>query len=184
MTRLSGQHGLLVRARTDVGALEVLYGELAPEIVAWLRPRVPDVETARDLLAETFAQVVCSVSRYRGESDAAAVGWVWAIARNLLRRYYRDQRVAARARQRIGVVCTDRPETPHEQARTDAHVGQRMHAALDELPPSVRQSVWFRLVDELSYEEIASRQGCSAVAARKRVSRGMRTLAVRLEGMR
>jgi RNA polymerase sigma factor (sigma-70 family) len=184
MTALGGQHRLLVRSQSDVLALEALYRDLAPEILGWFRGRVSDREVARDLLAETFAQVICSVARYRGEDDAAAVGWVWAIARNLLRRYYRHQKVEARARQRIGMVHASPPETPDEQVRADPCIGERLHAALDELPADTRESVLLRMVDELSYDEIASRQGCSQSAARKRVSRGMRTLAVFLEGVR
>ena len=184
MTEPSGQHGLLVRSRSEVGALEALYRELAPEVFLWFRARVSDREVARDLLAETFAQVICSVDRYRGHDDVAAVGWVWGIARNLLRRYYRKQKVEERARQRLGIVHAAAPETPEEAGRVGADVGAQLHAALDELPAGTRESVWLRVVDELSYEEIASRQGCSRSAARKRVSRGMRTLAVALEGTR
>ncbi|MDQ1534467.1 MAG: hypothetical protein QOF28_2228 [Actinomycetota bacterium] len=184
MTRLSGQHQLLVESRSDVRALELLYRELAPEILGWFRGRVSDREVARDLLAETFAQVVCSVGRYRGLDDSAAAGWVWAIARNLLRRYYRHQRVEARARQRLGITVAETPETPEERARVDAELGEHLHAALEELPAGTRESVWLRMVDELSYDEIAARQGCSQSAVRKRVSRGMRTLAVVLEGTR
>ena len=184
MTALSGQHQLLVQSRGDVRALEVLYRELAPEILGWFRGRVSDREVARDLLAETFAQVVCSVGRYRGDDDSAAVGWVWAIARNLLRRYYRHQKVEARARQRLGITVASTPETPEERARVDPELGARLHAALEELPAGTRESVWLRMVDELSYDEIAARQGCSQSAVRKRVSRGMKTLAVVLEGTR
>jgi RNA polymerase sigma factor (sigma-70 family) len=185
MTALSGQHLLLVRSRSEVAALEALYRELAPEVLGWFRCRVSDNEVARDLLAEAFAQVICSVDRYRGTDDAAAVAWVWAIARNLLRRYYRHQKVEARARHRLGVTTSAYgPEMPEERARLDVNVGDRLHAALDDLPHAMRESVWLRVVDELSYDEIAARQGCSQSAARKRVSRGMRTLAVVLEEMR
>jgi RNA polymerase sigma factor (sigma-70 family) len=184
MTALSGQHRLLVRSRSEVAALEVVYRDMAPEILGWFRCRVSDNEVARDLLAETFAQLICSVARYRGDDDAAAVAWVWGIARNLLRRYYRHQKVEARARHQLGIVHTRTPEMPEERTRLGAHVGDRLHAALDDLPAGMRESVWLRVVDELSYDEIASRQGCSQSAARKRVSRGMRTLAVVLEEMR
>jgi RNA polymerase sigma factor (sigma-70 family) len=179
MTTERGQHERLVAARSDLEALESLYRELAPEIFGWLRVRVSDREVARDLLAETFAQVVCSVGRYRGDTDAAATGWVWAIARNLLRHYYRHQQVEARARRRLGVV-----EAEHTDLRATGDVGARLHAALDELPEGTRESVRLRMIDELSYDEIASRQGCSESAVRKRVSRGMRTLAIVLEDMR
>ena len=103
---------------------------------------------------------------------------------NLLRRYYRHQKVEARARHRLGITVALAPETTEERAHVDVEVGERLHAALDELPAGTRESVWLRMVDELSYDEIAARQGCSQSAVRKRVSRGMRTLAVVLEGTR
>jgi len=167
-----------VRSRSELAALDRLYHSLAPGLLRWLRARVADPEVATDLLAETFAQVVCSVERYRGASDESAVAWTWGIARNLLRRYYRRQRVETAARQQLGVTAPGAataaasPEEAH-----DAAVGAELRAALDELPARTRESVWLRVVDDLPYEEIASRQGCSTTAVRQRVSRGMRQLA-------
>ena len=119
----------------------------------------------RDLMAETFAQVVCSVDRYQGRDDASASAWVWAIGRNLLRRYYRRQRVEVSARPTRDAAATE-AETPDEWRRLDLAVGEQLHAALDDLPAPTRDCVWWRIVDELSYHEIATRQGCSVTAAR------------------
>jgi RNA polymerase sigma-70 factor (ECF subfamily) len=178
-----GAHDLLVRSRHELSALDALYHRLAPGIMRWLRARVPDAERASDLLAETFAQVVCSVERYRGETDEAAAAWVWGITRNLLRRYYRRQRVETAARQRLGVLSVPDATVPSPDV-AGPMVGDELRAALDGLPARTRESVWLRVVDDLPYEEIASRQGCSATAVRQRVSRGMRQLAVTIGGGR
>jgi len=178
---LDGAHGLLVRSRYELAALDELYHALAPGLLRWLRARVADPEVATDLLAETFAQVVCNVERYRGEGDESAVAWVWGIARNLLRRYYRRQRVETAARQRLGVTARVAVAVGPDEAH-DAAVGAELRAALDELPARTRESVWLRVVDDLPYEEIASRQGCSATAVRQRVSRAMRQLATTMGG--
>jgi RNA polymerase sigma-70 factor (ECF subfamily) len=178
---LDGAHGLLVRSRSELAALDRLYHSLAPGLLRWLRARVADPEVATDLLAETFAQVVCNVERYRGEADESAVAWVWGIARNLLRRYYRRQRVETAARQRLGVTAPDAVAIGPDEAH-DAAVGTELRAALDELPARTRESVWLRVVDDLPYEEIASRQRCSTTAVRQRVSRGMRQLATTMGG--
>jgi len=175
-----GAHELLVRSRRELTALDTLYHRLAPGVLRWLRARVPDAELASDLLAETFAQVVCGVERYRGETDDAATAWVWGIARNLLRRYYRRQRVETAARQRLGVLGPG-ADAPGPDAGAPM-IGDELRAALDELPPQTRESVWLRVVDDLPYDEIASRQGCSATAVRQRVSRGMRQLALTIGG--
>ena len=180
-TDLAGAHELLVRSRVELAALDRLYHSLAPGLLRWLRARVADPDVATDLLAETFAQVVCSIERYRGEGDESAVGWVWGIARNLLRRYYRRQRVETAARQRLGVTAAE-PVTAGPDEAPDASVGAELRAALDGLPTRTRESVWLRVVDDLPYEEIACRQGCSTTAVRQRVSRGMRQLATTMGG--
>lgn len=177
-----GTHELLVRSLSEVAALDALYHLLAPRLLRWLRARVADSEVATDLLAETFAQVVFSVERYRGATDESAISWVWAIAQNLLRHYYRRQRVETAARQRLGVEL---PAVvvlgPDEEAR-GIDVGEELRAALEGLSVRTRESVWLRVVDDLPYREIASRQGCSTTAVRQRVSRGMRQLATRMGG--
>ena len=132
-TDLAGAHELLVRSRVELAALDRLYHSLAPGLLRWLRARVADPEVATDLLAETFAQVVCSIERYRGEGDESAVAWVWGIARNLLRRYYRRQRVETAARQRLGVTAPE-PVTVGPDEAQDASVGAELRAALDGLP--------------------------------------------------
>ena len=178
-----GAHELLVRSRSELAALDRLYHSLAPGLLRWLRARVADPEVATDLLAETFAQVVCSVARYRGERDESAVAWVWGIARNLLRGYYRRQRVETAARQRLGVAAPEAVTIGPDEA-DGASVGAELRAALAGLPARTRESVWLRVVDDLPYEEIASRQGCSTTAVRQRVSRGMRQLATTMGGTR
>jgi RNA polymerase sigma factor (sigma-70 family) len=146
-----GTHELLVRSRSELAGLDVLYHLLAPGLLRWLRARVADSDVATDLLAETFAQVVCSVERYRGETDESATSWVWAIARNLLRRYYRRQRVETAARQRLGVEPSGVVVPgPGEEAR-GVDVGEELRAALDGLPVRTRESVWLRVVDDLPY---------------------------------
>jgi RNA polymerase sigma factor (sigma-70 family) len=176
-------HCLLRRSRSELAALDALYHRVAPGLLRWFRARVADPDVAPDLLAETFAQVVCSVERYGGESDDSAIAWVWGIARNLLRRYYRRQRVETAARRRLGVVTTADIAEPGPEATSDGMVvGEALQAALALLPERTRESVWLRVVDDLPYDEIAVRQGCTTTAARQRVSRGMRQLAVTIGG--
>ena len=76
MTPEQGPHELLVASASDIAALEALYADFAPDVLRWMRARVGDADVARDLMAETFAQVVCSVDRYRGKNDASASAWV------------------------------------------------------------------------------------------------------------
>jgi RNA polymerase sigma-70 factor (ECF subfamily) len=54
-------------------------------------------------------------------------------------------------------------------------------AALADLTPMLREAVVLRIADELSYDDVAERLGCSPGAARVRVSRGLARLQTAME---
>jgi RNA polymerase sigma-70 factor (ECF subfamily) len=58
-----------------------------------------------------------------------------------------------------------------------AEVGRALRDALAGLGSEHRHAVVLRVIDRLSYDEVATRLGCSEDAARARVSRGLRALA-------
>jgi DNA-directed RNA polymerase specialized sigma24 family protein len=89
---MRSDHELLVAARTDPEAFGEFYRRHAIGVERWLRAQTPDLATAADLTAETFAQALVSLKRFRGASDEQAVGWLFGIARNLVRRYRRRGR--------------------------------------------------------------------------------------------
>ena len=55
-------------------------------------------------------------------------------------------------------------------------------ALLAELPVPQREALEARVIEELSYPEVAARLKCSELVARQRVSRGLARLRARLEG--
>ncbi len=77
---------LLLAAREDPDAFGEFYRRHAVAVERWLRSQTPDMSTAADLTAETFAQALVSLRRFRGGSDEAARAWLYGIARNLARR--------------------------------------------------------------------------------------------------
>lgn len=166
--------------RSPSAQVEDLYRSEARSLLLYFAARVPDLEVATDLLAETFAQVVCGIGRMRADTPEAARAWVWGIARNLVRRYYRDERAARTARDRLGVVVVRSAPGPDEDGGPDPALGEELQRALAELPPATRQSVWMRLAEERPYAEIAEHMGCTEVAARQRVARGLRHLSAEL----
>ena len=50
------------------------------------------------------------------------------------------------------------------------------------LPKDQRRALELRIVEQLDYEEVAGRLGCSQNAARLRVSRGLRALTLSIRG--
>ena len=83
-----------------------LYERHAEAVLVFFMRRVGCAETAADLTAETFAAAFDSRHRFR---DVGAPGraWVFTIARRQLGRFVRREKVADRARRRLGIEPLD-----------------------------------------------------------------------------
>jgi DNA-directed RNA polymerase specialized sigma24 family protein len=61
--------------------------------------------------------------------------------------------------------------------------GAALRLAMGELTDGMADAVRFRVIDGLSYADVAARLGCTEAAARQRVARGLSHLSDRLEGV-
>lgn len=167
---------LLREARRDPGAFSELYARHVDAVYRWLRGRIE--WAASDLTAETFARAWLSRARFRDQRDGSALPWLLGIAANLLADAARHDRIETRARERLGLSV----DLAHEDGFTE--VEQRLSprvalkAHLDELARGERDALELRVVKELSYEDVAERLEIRPAAARLRVSRALRRLAV------
>ena len=164
----------------DPDAFIALYRASARDVLVFFLRRTFDAEVARDLTAETFAAAFEQRARFRGATDEEAAAWLFGIARHKLSRYLRRGAAERRAVARLGIDV--RPVTDEDAARMFelaglAEVRDRVAAALAGIGPDQRQAVRLRVVEELSYAEVAERLGVSEQTARARVSRGLRALA-------
>jgi hypothetical protein len=67
---------LVLSARDDPEAFGEFYRRRAIGVERWLRTQTPGLATAADLTAETFAQALVSLDRFRASSDEQAVAWL------------------------------------------------------------------------------------------------------------
>ena len=169
----------------EKAAVGELYGELSRRLLIYFARRACDGEVALDLTAETFARVLAGRRRFRGDTHAEAVAWVWGIARNVLGEYFeRGQRRAARAAPARACARRWSPTTRSRASRSWPGSGElrgAVAAALAELHDDQREALRLRVVCELEYATVAQRLGVSEATARARVSRGLRRLAGALE---
>ena len=98
--------------------------------------------------------------------------------------YLRRGRVERRALRQIGVsipALDDEAIAEIERAAELGGVRAVLAAELRKLGENQRHALQLRIVEELPYPEVARRLGTTEPAARARVSRGLRALAVALE---
>src|SRR5215468_10127839 len=101
MSRPPTDAELLSASQRDQAAFGELYSRHVDTIHAWFVRRIQ--WAAADLTAETFAQAWLVRSRFRDRRDGSALPWLLGIARNVLGESLRRDRVATRARERLGL---------------------------------------------------------------------------------
>lgn len=161
-----------------------LYRRHAQALLLYFQRRVHDAEVASDLLADTFAAAIAGGSAFRGDSEAQLSGWLWTIARNTLGEQRRREDGERARRRRLGRArraLSDREIERIEELAGLSGLREAVSQRLAELPVDQREAVRLRVLEDLSYAEIASRMETTAATARARVSRGLRALNVALE---
>lgn len=137
--------------------LDDLYREQAPRLRRWLDARLRSSEDANDLVQDAFARLVGSDA---GPSLRRPEAFLNRIVRNLL--IDRSRRLA----NRTGHVPIDEANEPVARAtQEDAieleQMRRRYRAAVDALPPRMREVFVLHRVEGLGYKEIATQLGIS-----------------------
>jgi DNA-directed RNA polymerase specialized sigma24 family protein len=102
-----GDCELLRRARSDPGAIGVLFRRHATAIERFLVAETRDGAVAAELTAEAFARALRGVRTFRGTTDAEAIAWLYGIARNLVSNWRRRGRVESAARAKLEMPLRD-----------------------------------------------------------------------------
>jgi RNA polymerase sigma-70 factor (ECF subfamily) len=170
---------LLRGARRDPAAFEELFERHAMPLRQWLFAQTGDAGVAHDLLAETFAQAWRGVRGFRGKHERSGAAWLYGIARHLVHQHREHGRIESAGRERLAMATASSHDGGIEEIafRIDAHgLAPAVRDAFAELTPDQQRAIDYRVVQELSYEEVATRLDCSTITARTRVFRGLRTL--------
>jgi RNA polymerase sigma factor (sigma-70 family) len=145
---------LLGAARSDPQAFREFYDRYALWMHVWFQRHTGSESAALDLTAETFAQAWHSLRRFRDMADGSAAPWLFGIARNLLRQYYKHNRIETAARERLGLPLAFAESDDYDAV--DERVAARslapaLAAAVRLLPPDQRRALELRVVQQLDY---------------------------------
>ena len=162
----------------DAYDFAAFYSRHEDAVLRYFLRRTGSADLAADLTAETFARALEGRHRFRaGLGDAGA--WLFGIAGNVVATSWKRGRVDDSMRRRLGMEPLSLDD--EALARINDLDDEPAFGALEDLPDEQRAAVSGRVVDELSYAELAQRMRCSESVVRQRVSRGLRTLRNRLE---
>jgi RNA polymerase sigma factor (sigma-70 family) len=166
---------LVRRAGEDPDAFRDLYERHAEVILGYFRRRAGDPDTALELTAETFSRAWMARDRFEDRHGGSAAPWLFGIARNVLLMSIRRGEIERRTAARLGVL--DRLDLGGgTETAPEAGWAEGADELLDSLPLSQREALRLRIIDELSYDEVAEALGTSSSAARVRVHRALAAL--------
>jgi len=158
-----------VNANTRVARMLAMHGL---ELARHLRRIVRDDAAAQDLLQDTLLRAHKALTRLGEGANERA--WLYRIATNAALNHLRD-----RARERKALERAAHEMDVHtggDRADTDGDRRDALWRRVAELPERQRVALTLRVADELDYDEIARRMGCTQAAARANVYQATRKL--------
>ncbi|MGH7541009.1 MAG: RNA polymerase sigma factor [Gemmatimonadota bacterium] len=159
--------------RGDDRAWRVLYDRHADLVFRLAHRIVGEREAALDIVQDTYVQAASAIHGFRGDSSFRS--WLASIALNAARTHVRR-----RARRReVGFDAVGEPAAsgrPADAAVADADLADRALAFARSLPDQQRDAVLLRVIEGLSYREIARALGTSAGSVRVSYHHGIHKL--------
>ena len=131
------------------------------ELLAHAR-RLAGADSAEDVLQDALLRALRAYPKLRHADHLRA--WLYRVTTSAAMDFHRSRRRE---------TVTDEPPAA---ATYDTYDDGAFEALIAPLPETARSALRLRFVDDLDYEGIADRLGCSTVAARQRVSTAVRTL--------
>jgi len=170
---------LLSAQRGDDAAFRVLYRDVQPRLVRYLRGLVGD--DAEDVASETWLQASRDLARFRGDLDAFR-GWVTTIGRHRaldhLRRQRRQPQIGGQFDELLDLPSgSDTADTALEAISTDTAL-----ALISSLPPDQAEAILLRVVIGLDAKSAGRILDKRPGAVRTASHRGLNRLAARLAG--
>jgi RNA polymerase sigma factor (sigma-70 family) len=157
----------------DREAYRSLLDDLGPEVMAYLRRRLPNPQDIDDAHQEVLLAI--HRSRHTYEPGRAVEPWVFAIAAHVLARQWRRSQRRARREVLVDVL-------PAEQTRTAGPSRTEVREALARLTGSQRQALELLQFAGLPVDVAATRAGTTVGALRVRAHRASKTLRMLLFG--
>lgn len=138
----------------DRTAFDRLYALAAPKLFGVCLRILNERSEAEDVLQETFVKIWSRADRY-AQSEASALGWLCAIARNAAIDRIRARQKPAQPIDEAFDLADDKPDP--EAHAVNLSEGRRIDRCMGELETARAEAVRLAYVEGRSYEELAAR---------------------------
>jgi RNA polymerase sigma-70 factor (ECF subfamily) len=152
---------------------EKVWEEFHPGLKQFILKRIPDEQSAEDILQEVFLKIHTRIDTLRDEEKLQ--GWIYQVARNAIADYYRVRRVTLELPESLLL-----PEEPGIDDDVVKQLIPAVRAMVNSLPEESRQALLLTEYQGLTQRELAERLGISFSGAKSRVQRAREKLKVML----
>jgi len=152
---------------------ESLWETFHTKLKQFILKRIPDEQSAEDILQEVFLKIHARIGTLRDEEKLQS--WIYQIARNAIADYYRKQRTTVEL-----PVSLLLPEEPRVGEDIVKELIPGIKAMVESLPDEYRQALILTEYEGLNQRELAERLGLSFSGAKSRVQRAREKLKVML----
>lgn len=150
----------------DRAALGALYDRFHADVYRFV-VRIARGDIAEDLAQQTFLESYRSAPRFRGESSVKT--WLFGIAVNQTRSYFRSEARRANANAKLAAMPSARAPSVNEVI-TDEQQRRWVAAAVEQLSPGLREAYVLCVIEELPGKEAAQILGIREASLWRRLS--------------
>ena len=175
---------LLLRARSgNREAQSVLYQQHiygSPQLRGLLRRAVADEGEREDLLQEVFLTVIRSSGEFRGESRLST--YLFRVTQLTILEAHRSANTQKRGGHIRMVAESEWSENPAHEPKSaplqyeEIETRLAFERLIQQVPEAYREALRLRIVEELDYQEIATRLGVPANTVATRIFKGKAVL--------
>jgi RNA polymerase sigma-70 factor (ECF subfamily) len=165
----------------------------SPDVYRWARKAGLQPSDASDILQDVFRAVALNVGEFQRERPTDSFrGWLWTIAQNKIRDYYRkkgtiDQATGGTDAQQFLESIPEQHSCPEESNSASRPKGGLSRRILDlisgEFEPQTWNAFWRVTVDGVPAVDVARELGMTAGAVRQAKYRVLRRLRQEADGL-
>ncbi len=146
------ERALLARSQKgDLSALGSIYDRYHQGLFRYARRLLGDETLAEDCVAETFSRFLKALQQNKGPRDHLQA-YLYRIAHNWITDQYRKERYLL---EELDDSLPETKEQPPESQLIERAEQERIRQALSQLPPSQRQVIVLRFIEEWGNEAVA-----------------------------
>jgi RNA polymerase sigma-70 factor (ECF subfamily) len=153
-------------------SIENIWMQFNTPLEQFIRRRVPDTQTADDLLQDVYLKIHLNINTLR--DDERLQSWVYQIARNAVYDYYRSHRPLDAITD--GIPAPDEANEADEADDITRRLAESVRNMIELLPEDYREALLLADYGGLTQKELAERLGLSLSGAKSRVQRARRML--------